>query len=108
MIDNHFIKHIKIENFKCFKYLKIEGLNRVNLLGGDNSVGKSAFLEILEIAAKTDNSWSLILAIKDIINRRQRSDIYYNSQQNEFDIITYGNDSVSVIANALRLRTIKI
>lgn len=106
MIDNHFIKHIKIENFRCFENLKIEGLNRVNLLGGDNSVGKSAFLEILEIAAKTDNSWSLILAIKDIINRRQRSDAYYNSQPNEFDIITYGNDSVSVIANNISINLV--
>ena len=41
----HFIKNIKIKNFKCFEEFKVEGFGRVNLIGGKNNVGKTAFME---------------------------------------------------------------
>ncbi|MCB4747375.1 MAG: AAA family ATPase [Sulfurovum sp.] len=44
---DHFIKNIEIENFKCFKEFKAEGFGRVNLIGGKNNVGKTAFMEAL-------------------------------------------------------------
>jgi AAA15 family ATPase/GTPase len=44
-MNNHFIKNIEIKNFKCFKDFKAEGFGRVNLIGGKNNVGKTAFLE---------------------------------------------------------------
>ena len=41
----HFIQEIEIKNFKCFEDFKAEGFGRVNLIGGKNNVGKTAFME---------------------------------------------------------------
>ncbi len=68
---DHFIGQIEIENFRCFDFLKVENLRRVNLVGGDNNVGKSAFLEALEIVAKTTDPSSLATALTDSFYRRR-------------------------------------
>jgi len=47
--QEHFIKNIEIKNFKCFEDFKAEGFGRVNLIGGKNNVGKTAFMEALQI-----------------------------------------------------------
>jgi AAA15 family ATPase/GTPase len=44
-MSEHFIKNIEIKDFKCFKDFKAEGFGRVNLIGGKNNVGKTAFIE---------------------------------------------------------------
>ena len=44
-MNEHFIKNIEIDNFKCFNGFKAEGFKRVNLIGGKNNVGKTAFME---------------------------------------------------------------
>lgn len=44
-MDNHFLTEIEIEKFKCFSNFKAEGFKRVNLIGGKNNVGKTAFME---------------------------------------------------------------
>jgi len=44
-MSEHFIKEIEIKNFKCFEDFKAEGFGRVNLIGGKNNVGKTAFME---------------------------------------------------------------
>jgi len=44
-MNDHFIKNIEIKNFKCFEDFKAEGFGRVNLIGGKNNVGKTAFME---------------------------------------------------------------
>ena len=41
----HFIREIKIKNYKLFKDFKAKGFGRVNLIGGKNNVGKTAFME---------------------------------------------------------------
>jgi len=43
--QSHFIKNIEIKNFKCFENFSAEGFGRVNLIGGKNNVGKTAFME---------------------------------------------------------------
>jgi len=48
-MKNHFIKNITLQNFKCFQNLHLEGLENVNLIGGKNNVGKTAFLEAVEL-----------------------------------------------------------
>ena len=40
-------QYIKIQNFRCFKELKVDGFKRVNLIGGKNNVGKTSLLEAL-------------------------------------------------------------
>mgnify|MGYP006193319713 FL=1 len=41
------IKDIEISNFRCFEHTKIEGFERVNLIGGKNNSGKTALLEAI-------------------------------------------------------------
>lgn len=41
------IKQLKIENFRCFGKSTLSGFERVNLIGGQNNSGKTAFLEAL-------------------------------------------------------------
>lgn len=52
-MSEHFIKNIEIKNFKCFKDFKAEGFGRVNLIGGKNNVGKTAFMEAVYIIFDT-------------------------------------------------------
>jgi hypothetical protein len=42
------ITSIEIENFRCFRKLRIEGLTPVSLIVGANNVGKTALLEAIE------------------------------------------------------------
>ncbi len=44
-MDKHLLTEIEIKDFKCFKDFKAEGFKRVNLIGGKNNVGKTAFME---------------------------------------------------------------
>ncbi|MBN2824120.1 MAG: AAA family ATPase [Campylobacterales bacterium] len=44
-MNTHFITEIEIQNYKCFEDFKAEGFGRVNLIGGKNNVGKTAFME---------------------------------------------------------------
>jgi AAA15 family ATPase/GTPase len=41
------IKNVEIENFRCFGKSKFSGFSRINLIGGKNNAGKTAFLEAL-------------------------------------------------------------
>jgi len=55
-MNNHFIKNIEIKNFKCFEDFKAEGFGRVNLIGGKNNVGKTAFMEACLLGSVKKNS----------------------------------------------------
>jgi len=46
-MDKYLLTEIEIKDFKCFKDFKAEGFKRVNLIGGKNNVGKTAFMEAL-------------------------------------------------------------
>ena len=67
-MSEHFIREIEIKNFKCFDNFKAEGFGRVNLIGGKNNVGKTAFMEALFVASDKNN-------LKQIIKSRYSSDI---------------------------------
>jgi len=59
-MSEHFIKNIEIKNFKCFKDFKAEGFGRVNLIGGKNNVGKTAFMEACYISNSKRNLYNII------------------------------------------------
>jgi len=40
---------LTIKKYKCFNNLKVNGLNKVNLITGFNNIGKTAFLEAIYI-----------------------------------------------------------
>jgi len=70
-MKNHFINNIHIENFKCFQNLQIEGIETVNLIGGKNNVGKTAFLEAVELLAFSNKNYDLAINIYNLLKRRQ-------------------------------------
>ncbi len=62
-MSEHFIKNIEIKNFKCFEDFKAEGFGRVNLIGGKNNVGKTAFMEAVCINTHTIDIQTLFTSI---------------------------------------------
>jgi len=70
-MKNHFIKNITIENFKCFQNLHLEGMENVNLIGGKNNVGKTAFLEAVELLVSSNEAYQLAVNIYNLLTRRQ-------------------------------------
>ena len=58
-MSDHFIKNIEIKNFKCFEDFKAEGFGRVNLIGGKNNVGKTAFMEAVYVNVHSSNIESM-------------------------------------------------
>jgi AAA15 family ATPase/GTPase len=71
-MNDHFIKNIEIKNFKCFEDFKAEGFGRVNLIGGKNNVGKTAFMEACFLS-------SLDIKSKEFINRSIIIELHRNS-----------------------------
>lgn len=55
------IKSIRINNFRCFENLTIEGCERINVIVGDNGTGKTALLEALFLALAGNTSVALRL-----------------------------------------------
>jgi len=106
-MSEHFIQEIEIKNFKCFKDFKAEGFGRVNLIGGKNNVGKTAFMEscFISLAPNIQELYSRLLeitthrnVINNLLSQQDKSqDIQKLIQNNEnFNIIT--NNKVSKIS----------
>ena len=74
-MSDHFIKNIEIKNFKCFKDFKAEGFGRVNLIGGKNNVGKTAFMEAVYVNAHSQNIQTFLYALLKIKASRDILDI---------------------------------
>ncbi len=65
------IENLHVTNFKCFKQLDVKGLGQVNLIGGKNNVGKTAFLEAVELLVLPKKALDLTRSIYEILKRRQ-------------------------------------
>lgn len=64
--DNHF-SSISFDNYKGFKKsLKVSNLNKINIIAGDNNVGKSSFLEAIYLLANMNDINELL----DLYRRR--------------------------------------
>ncbi len=70
-MKNNFIKNIAIENFKCFQKLQLNGMESVNLIGGKNNVGKTAFLEAVELLVSSNEIPDFAVNIYNLLTRRQ-------------------------------------
>ena len=82
-MNEHFIREIEIKNFKCFKDFKADGFGRVNLIGGKNNVGKTAFMEAICIDVSSKNISNMLFALLMI----ERSRNLLNLFNKEIDII---------------------
>ena len=94
--ENHFIKNIEIKNFKCFEIFKAEGFGRVNLIGGKNNVGKTAFMEAVYVNVHAQSVGSFLDALVKIKSSRDTLDILDNKNRNrDFSIkefVEYSNN----------------
>jgi AAA15 family ATPase/GTPase len=70
-MNEHFLTDIEIKQFKCFTDFKTSGFKRVNLIGGKNNIGKTAFIEACHINVSSVNVNTMITAIHDIKFRRE-------------------------------------
>jgi len=68
---SNLIQWLEIENYKCFEHLRVDGLKRVNLIGGDNNVGKTAFMEAGYVNIRT-------VDIKTFFSSLEQVDVYRN------------------------------
>lgn len=66
------ITSIEIENFRCFKKLRAEGLAQVNLIVGANNAGKTALLEAIEAVVSQESPFLLYRASLDRGEFRRR------------------------------------
>lgn len=48
------LENFHVRGFRCFRDFRIEGLKRINLIAGKNSVGKSALLEAIRLYQQPD------------------------------------------------------
>lgn len=85
-MDNHFLTEIEIEKFKCFSNFKAESFKRVNLIGGKNNVGKTAFMEACYIHVHSQSVNSMLTAISAIkFDRESLNSLYgyYNPLEHQ-------------------------
>jgi len=72
--NEHFIRNIEIKDFKLFKDFKAEEFRRVNLIGGKNNVGKTAFMEACYLGLQQ----AIDILIQIFIQRNKRNYIHYD------------------------------
>ena len=81
------IKDIEISNFRCFEHTKIEGFERVNLIGGKNNSGKTALLETIFLYSDGGDEEPVIIAAS--VNKsleelsKSYTKIVFNEQEEE-------------------------
>jgi AAA15 family ATPase/GTPase len=62
-MDNNFIENIKIEQYKCFENFEVNGFKRINLIGGKNNIGKTAFMEACYLGLSTTSETKFYQAL---------------------------------------------
>jgi len=75
-MSEHFIKEIEIKNYKCFTDFKAQGFARVNLIGGKNNVGKTAFMEACYLKTHASSIQNLLFAFSTIAKNRDGINVY--------------------------------
>lgn len=102
----HFLTDIEIKEFKCFKDFKASGFKRVNLIGGKNNVGKTAFMEACYINVQSTSINKMTTAIHDIKFMRENINLFQKiaieKEINSIEILdaTKKNHSISNKNNA--------
>jgi len=75
VMTEHFIQDIHIKDFKCFTDFKAKGFARVNLIGGKNNVGKTAFMEACFVNLHAQDIKGFVTALRDIKLMRENLNI---------------------------------
>ena len=97
------IENLEIRNFKCFKQLSIADIGQVNLIGGKNNAGKTAFLEAVDLFISSDKAYDLASSVYKILKRRQGEN---QSKYLEIDFF-YDDESEITISSSSKTCTLK-
>jgi len=98
-MNEHFIRNIEIKNFKCFEDFKAEGFGRVNLIGGKNNVGKTAFMEAVYVNVHAQNIKSFIHSLRSVKFMRENLNILENNQIYNIQKFVEQTNHILVISN---------
>ena len=95
-MEEHFVKYIHFQQFKCFQDFALEHFDRINLISGKNNIGKTAFMEGVELVVSSNSVLELASNINKLIKRRQgkRRDGDY-----ELDIFNSVNTKTQLTVN---------
>ena len=92
-MNKHFLQNIEINNFKCFDTFKADGFKRINLIGGKNNVGKTAFMEACYINVYAMSISTLTTSLVDIKFMRENINIIASDTiENNIAFIELSND----------------
>jgi len=91
-MNKHFLQHIQIKNFKCFDDFEADGFGRVNLIGGKNNVGKTAFMEACYINAHAQDLKSFLNGLISIKVRRENLNILCGFKEDRQQFLELSNN----------------
>ena len=94
-MSDHFIRNIEIKNYKLFHEFKAEGFGRVNLIGGKNNVGKTAFMEACYLSQSVNTS-DLFGRLLEIKTHRDLVNILLSSKSREDYLRSLINESIGI------------
>jgi AAA15 family ATPase/GTPase len=95
-MENHFINTIAIKDFKCFKDFQADGFGRVNLIGGKNNVGKTAFMEACFLGTNTKKQKDFFHSLLVIeLNRNPLKEFEIVNDTNSFDF-KFSNSIITI------------
>jgi len=98
------ITDIQIENFRCFHKSHIKGFKRINLIGGKNNSGKTAFLEAVYLSVSPSPS-----SIYQLKNYRQTGiDLTKESPLKAWDYLFLFPDKEMILSPNLGLNELKL
>lgn len=83
-MNEHFLTDIEIKEFKCFSDFKAEGFKRVNLIGGKNNIGKTAFMEACYINVYSQDIESMLTALGNTKHSRETLNLANENYSNLF------------------------
>lgn len=100
-MDNHFSR-FRVQNFKCFDDLTLDNLGLINIIVGDNNVGKTSLLEALLFTEAEDfevirGRWADILQVIRGMGYVQGSPLAYfiNRKKESWDSLSYINFDIT-------------
>lgn len=96
------IESLEVINFKCFKHLIVSDIGKVNLIGGKNNVGKTAFLEAAELLVCSFNSTTGFRGIHTIYKILKRRQNHNNTKNFDIDFIFAGESKMKISSPSVK------
>lgn len=102
-MNKHFLQQLQIKNFKCFDDFEANSLGRVNLIGGKNNVGKTAFMEACYINVSAHDIKSFVGALAGIKFMRENLNLLFNGVKNTVKPFLEIGDRIFVESNCNKI-----